>query len=102
MDQTEPLGWISQFGVAGVIGVLWVLERRAAAARERQINEAHERIVRERREMDLLLEALRENTRALTTLEVGQRTLIARLTQARPQTQTPRNASDNPDCPEAA
>ena len=66
---------LAQFGTAGLIGWMWLTERRAASARERQLSEAHERLLLERRTMDLVVTALNDNTRVLTALEVGQRTL---------------------------
>ena len=56
---------MTQFGAAGLIGWMWITERRAASARERQVGDVHERIMRERREMETLVEVVRENTKAL-------------------------------------
>jgi hypothetical protein len=69
----------AQFGVAGMVCWMWLFERRAAGARERQLTESHERIARNQREIDVLVAALGENTRALTALEAGQRGLVAML-----------------------
>ena len=66
------LASIAQLGAAGLMGWMWLAERRSAAARERQLTEAHERIVQERRYFESLLEAVRENTRVLAVLETGQ------------------------------
>ena len=67
----------AQFGAAGLIGWMWLSERRAAAARERQLAELHERLMQERPQTATLLEVVRDNTRALTALEVGQRAVTA-------------------------
>lgn len=69
----DALASLTQFGVAGLIGWMWIVERRAAAERERQLREAHERIEADRTRLAVLVRALRDNTRALTALEVGQR-----------------------------
>ena len=74
--EAELAGAMTQFGVAGMVAWMWLTERRSAAARERQLTELHERLMRERRETDVVVDALRENARALTALEVGQRGLI--------------------------
>ena len=66
---------LSRFGVAGLIGVLWVLERRHAAHRDRQLDEAHRMVVEHRREAETLLEVVKDNTRAIVSLEAGQRRL---------------------------
>jgi len=65
---------LAQFGTAGLIGWMWLTERRAAAQRERQLTEAHDRLMQERRTFELLLAAIHENTRVLTALEVNLRT----------------------------
>ena len=68
---------VTQLGVAGLIGWMWLSERRAAAEREKQLTEAHARIAESGVELDVLLEAVRENTRALAALEAGQGRLIS-------------------------
>ncbi|MEM7755174.1 MAG: hypothetical protein AAF297_06020 [Planctomycetota bacterium] len=76
MLETELVASITQFGVAGLIGWMWMTERRAAAAREKQLGDVHERLMRERREMELIVEVVRENTRMLAGVEAGQRALV--------------------------
>lgn len=66
---------VAQLGAAGLIGWMWLAERRGAAARERELHEAHERIVQERRYFESLLEAVRQNTRVLALVEAGQERL---------------------------
>lgn len=75
--EVEALASLTQFGVSGLIGWMWLVERRAAAARERQVQEAHDRLMSEKTRLEVLVQALRENTRALTALEVGQRGFLA-------------------------
>ncbi|MEZ6317362.1 MAG: hypothetical protein R3B49_01220 [Phycisphaerales bacterium] len=58
---------------------MWLTERRAASVRERQVSELHERVMRERREVDVLVAALNDNTRALAALEACQRGLVSML-----------------------
>ena len=66
---------IAQFGAAGLIAWMWLVERRAATERERQITEAHERIVRDREDRAVLVDAVRDAARAMAALEAGQRAL---------------------------
>ena len=70
------MGALTQFGVAGLICWMWLVERRASAERERQISEAHRAIIEQRDERDGLVEVVRENTKALAMLEGSQRELI--------------------------
>lgn len=64
---------LTEFGAAGLIGVLWLLERRAASHREKQIDEAHQRIIQSGEQMAMLLEVINRNTRAIEQLETSQR-----------------------------
>ena len=68
---------LAQLGAAGLIGWMWLAERRAAAARETQLRELHERLIQERPQLAVLLAVVRDNTKALTALEVGQRTIAS-------------------------
>ena len=77
--EVEALASLTQFGVAGLIGWMWIVERRAAAVRDRQVQEAHDRMLSDKTRLEVLVQALRDNTRALTALEVGQRGFIALL-----------------------
>jgi hypothetical protein len=76
---TQLAALIAQFGAAGLIGYLWLAERRAAAQRDRQLAELHERLMQDRRGLEVAVEALRENTRVMAGVEAGQRALLAAL-----------------------
>ncbi|MBL8765352.1 MAG: hypothetical protein JNM07_13915 [Phycisphaerae bacterium] len=82
MIETEVAAAIAQFGTAGLIGWMWLTERRSAQARESQLGRAHERILEQRSHLEALLRTLRSNTRALSALEKGQRRLAALLERA--------------------
>ena len=88
----EPdIAALAQLGAAGLIGWMWLAERRAAAAREKQLTELHERLMQERAQLGTLLSVVSDNTRALTALEAGQRTIAAaldRLAALRPVNET--------------
>lgn len=64
---------LTPFGAAGLIAWLWLTERRGSAERERQLSEAHAHLSRQRIELSLLVDVVRENTRALTSLEAALR-----------------------------
>ncbi len=66
---------LAQMGAAGLIGLMWLSERRAAAERDRQMTQLHDRIMGDTRELGVLLSALESNTRAMVSLESGQRRL---------------------------
>lgn len=75
MGEAELAAAVMQFGTAGLIGWLWLTERRTAATRERQLHEAHDRLMSQESHVRTILSALEANTRALVMLEAGQRDL---------------------------
>jgi len=75
MDQ-GILSMVAQFGAAGLIGMLWLHERRSGAQRERQLDEAHRAVRDMAKQRDSLLTVIQENTRALSALERSQQRLI--------------------------
>lgn len=69
------LAALAQFGSAGLIAWMWLTERRAAAARERQLRETHDRLMGERERTEVLVRLVADGTRAVTALEAAQREL---------------------------
>ncbi len=61
----EVIQHLTQFGVAGLMGLLWVWERRMSRRREAQLNEAHQRMMHDRHELNALIKLVRQNTRAM-------------------------------------
>lgn len=61
----------TQFGAAGLIAWMWMTERRSSLDREKQLGEAHERLLEQRIQLDALMRLIAENTRALASLEGG-------------------------------
>lgn len=72
----------AQFGAAGLIGWMWLSERRASGERERQLTAAHERIVRDREDRAALIGAVRDATSAMVAIEHGQRSLATLVERA--------------------
>lgn len=62
-----------QFGVAGLMGVLWVWERMHSRRTERQLAEAHDHLTRRDQYVAILMRLVRLNTQAMTELQSGQR-----------------------------
>jgi len=67
---------LTQLGAAGLIGLLWVFERRAAQQRDRQLNEAHQKLMSRQHELEAMLKVVKENTAAIKSLEHTHRRLI--------------------------
>lgn len=76
MNEVDIASTIAQFGAAGLVGWMWLTERRTAAVRDQQVAQSHERLMQARTELDVLVRALESNTRAMTALEVGQRHVL--------------------------
>lgn len=70
---------LAQFGMAGLIAWMWLTERRAGLVREKQIEEAHRRLSQEREALGVVLGVVEANTRAMVSLELGQRELAGLL-----------------------
>lgn len=81
MIEIELLAALSQFGVAGLIGWMWLAERRSASAREHQLSEAHARLMADAVGTEAIIETVRANTRAMVAMESAQRELISLLRQ---------------------
>lgn len=77
MVDGDVMSAAAQFGVAGMVCWMWLSERRASAERERQLSEAHRALMQTQHERGAVIEVVRDNTRALASLESGQRGLVA-------------------------
>jgi len=73
-----PSEWAS-FGAAGLMGVLWIWERRLSRTREAQLTQAHDRLMSERGLTRLMVSLVRRNTAALSRLQVTQDQLVGLL-----------------------
>lgn len=67
---------IAQLGVAGLMGAMWLWERRTSQKREQQIDEAHTRIISDRVQLEELIAVVRHNAEAMTQLSASQQQLM--------------------------
>lgn len=70
IDQAIPA--ITQFGVAGLMGTLWVWERTMTRRREAQLTATHERLISERQQLHELMRLVQRNTRAIERFDQTQ------------------------------
>lgn len=77
MSEIEVLSSLTQFGTAGLIAWMWLSERRGASDRERQLSDAHKRILDDRVQVGALMDVVKENTRAIGAMEAGQRAMLS-------------------------
>ncbi len=78
-ETTDALPQLTSFGAAGVMGAMWLWERRTSRQRDQQLDEAHTRIVGDRVQLDQLIEVVRGNAEAMTRLATVQDQLIRTL-----------------------
>lgn len=89
----------TQFGVSGLIAWMWLTERRAATQRDRDLSQAHERLVEQRVQLDALMALVADNTRAVSSMESALRSLadsIATPTHPQPADRAARNGPPPP------
>ena len=79
----NALDSVASLGAAGMMGAMWLWERRTSQKREQQIDESHARIVADRVQLDQLIDVVRQNTDAMSRLCATQDQLIRELS-ARP------------------
>jgi hypothetical protein len=69
LSQSQPpIEQLTNLGVAGLMGMMWLWERRTSRVREQQIDEAHARIMADRVMLDQLMDLVKQNTEAMTKL----------------------------------
>lgn len=69
----------TQFGSAGLMGWMWLSERKGAQTRDTQLAELQTRLLQERLQFDSLVSVARDCARAVGTLDAGQRQIAERL-----------------------
>jgi hypothetical protein len=79
LQSSPALDQVANLGVAGLMGTMWLWERRTSRQREQQIDEAHARIITDRVQLDQLMDMVRQNTEAMTKLSATQQQLIEQL-----------------------
>ena len=79
MQTSPPLDQVMNLGVAGLMGAMWLWERRTSRQREEQIDEAHARIMTDRVELDQLISVIRQNAEVLTRLSSAQEQLLEQI-----------------------
>lgn len=81
MTEIDLMQNVVNFGAAGLMGLLWTWERAMSRQRERQLSEAHERLMLERTEINVLTDLIERNTRASIRFEETQANLCRLLEQ---------------------
>jgi len=79
LAEAPVMDGMTSFGAAGLMGAMWLWERRTSRQREQQLDEAHARIMGDRVQLDQLIGVVRQNAEAMTRLGAVQEQLVARL-----------------------
>lgn len=77
--QAASLPDLTSFGAAGLMGIMWLWERRNSRQREEQLDEAHARIMADRIGLEQLMAVVRQNAEALARLSATQEQLLRQL-----------------------
>jgi hypothetical protein len=76
---TDALSQLTSLGAAGIMGAMWLWERRQSQQRDQQLDESHARILGDRVQLDQLIEVVKTNAEAMTRLGTVQDQLIRTL-----------------------
>lgn len=71
----EAVESLTQFGVAGLMGLLWTWERWFSRRRERELSAAHERLIAQREALETLVGLVQRNTEAIERFDSTQQRL---------------------------
>ena len=67
---------LTSLGAAGLMGAMWLWERRTSRQREEQLDEAHARIMADRVQLEQLIEVVQKNAEAMTRLSAAQEQVL--------------------------
>ena len=81
MQMLAETSWpdFTSFGAAGLMGAMWLWERKTSRQREEQLDEAHVRILGDRVQLEQLIDVVRQNVAAMTRLGTIQEQLVRKL-----------------------
>lgn len=72
IDNPESIQNMTQFGVAGLMGALWLWERLYSRKREQELTQAHQRLTAQQQELHILIDLVNRNTAAIERFEQTQ------------------------------
>jgi hypothetical protein len=75
-QSTPAFDQLTSLGAAGLMGAMWLWERRTSQKREAQIDESHARIMSDRIQLEELIDLVKQNTEVLARLCVTQEQLV--------------------------
>jgi hypothetical protein len=79
LAQTTGFSDITSLGASGIMGTMWLWERRMSRQREQQLDEAHSRILSDRVQLEELIRVVEQNSEAMSRLTTSQEQLIRQI-----------------------
>lgn len=73
MEIVSVMSDLTSFGAAGLMGSLWLWERKLSRRREQQLDDAHQRILRDEERLEKFTEVVQQNTAAIARFHETQR-----------------------------
>lgn len=70
---------ISSLGAAALIGTMWLWERRQSSAREKQLDDAHARIMSDGVKLEALMDLVQKSTETLSKLVTQSDALLRKV-----------------------
>lgn len=79
LAQTTGFSDITSLGASGIMGAMWLWERRMSRQRETQLDEAHSRILADRVQLEELIRVVEQNSEAMSRLTASQEQLMRQI-----------------------
>ena len=67
---------LTNFGAAGLMGAMWLWERKLSRKRERQLTETHGRLMRDEQRLEKLVQVVQQNTHAFASFTETHRQTV--------------------------
>ena len=63
---------IASLGAAGIMGAMWLIERRFSTKRDAQLTKTHDKLIESKQNINYLTSVIQKNTAAFTKLNETQ------------------------------
>jgi hypothetical protein len=73
------LDQLTSLGASGIMGAMWLWERRTSRQREQQLDEAHGRIMSDRVQLDELIQVVKQNSEAMSKMSAVQDQIVRQI-----------------------
>ena len=70
---------LTSLGASGIMGAMWLWERRTSRQREQQLDEAHGRILSDKVQLEELIEVVKQNCEVMSRIGAVQDQIMRQL-----------------------